>query len=134
MIIKDMFAEKINRPIRGVIKADQTSEDDVYQELNEYVVTRELHEHFAKLYNNYIQGIDHQSDKVGVWISGFFGSGKSHFLKILSYLLENKEVKEQEPVNFFSDKIEDPVIYANMKRVAQVPTETILFKIGRAHV
>src|SRR5690625_625925 len=129
MIIKKMFEKDIDRDIRGVIKADQTSEDDIFQELEEYVVTRELHRHFSKFYENYIRGIDGKTDKVGVWISGFFGSGKSHFLKILSYLLENDQVKEQEPVNFFSDKIEDPVIYANMKRVAQVPTETILFNI-----
>src|SRR5690625_5327919 len=84
MIIKDMFAEDISRDIRGVIKADQTEEEDVYQELQEYVVTRELHEHFAKFYDNYTASIDGQTDKVGVWISGFFGSGKSHFLKIRS--------------------------------------------------
>src|SRR5699024_10990178 len=100
MIIKDMFAKQIDRDIRGVIKADQTSEDDIHQELDEYVVTKELHKHFSRFYENYLKGIDGQTDKVGVWISGFFGSGKSHFLKILSYLLENEEVKGKQPVDF----------------------------------
>ncbi|TXL64464.1 BREX system P-loop protein BrxC [Cerasibacillus terrae] len=129
MIIKDMFHKDIDRDIRGVIKADQTNEDDVYQELEEYVVTRELHKHFSKFYQNYLKGTDGKTDKVGVWISGFFGSGKSHFLKILSYLLKNEKVKDKYPVDFFEDKILDPIVYANMKRTADVPTETILFNI-----
>src|SRR5690625_564601 len=129
MLIKDMFVKDIDRDIRGVIKADQTSEDDIYQELDEYVVTRELHRHLSKFYENYLKSVDGQTDKVGVWISGFFGSGKSHFLKILSYLLENKEVKGKKAVEFFEEKIADPFLYANMKRTAKVPTETILFNI-----
>src|SRR5690625_2254074 len=129
MIIKNMFEKDIDRDIRGVIKADHTSEDDVFQELEEYVVTRELHRHFSKFYENYINGLDGPTDKVGVWISGFFGSGKSHFLKVLSYLLENKEVQGKKPVEYFESKIKDPVIYANMQRVADIPTETILFNI-----
>jgi hypothetical protein len=129
MLLKEMYVKKIDRDIRGVIKADQTDEADVYQELDEYVVTRELHKHFAKFYDHYLKGIDGKTDKVGVWISGFFGSGKSHFLKILAYLLENKEVKGMEPIDFFADKIIDPSVYANMKKTAAIPTETILFNI-----
>lgn len=129
MLIKEMFQKEIDRDIRGVIKADQTDEDDVHQELEEYVVTKELLKHFNKFYENYLKSIDGNTDKVGVWISGFFGSGKSHFLKILSYLLANKKVKGNSPVDYFADKIEDPILYANMQRVASVPTETILFNI-----
>lgn len=124
-----MFVKDIDRDIRGVIKADQTSEDDIYQELNEYVVTKELHRHLSKFYENYLKSIDGQTDKVGVWISGFFGSGKSHFLKILSYLLSNIEAKGKKAVEFFEDKIGDPILYANMEKTAKVPTETILFNI-----
>src|SRR5690554_8167382 len=120
MIIKDMFARDIARDIRGVIKADQTSVEDIKQELEEYVVTKELHKHFSKFYENYLKSIDGKTDKIGVWISGFFGSGKSHFLKILSYLLANKEIDGKKAVDYFEDKIVDPVVYANMQRVAEI--------------
>lgn len=124
-----MFLKDIERDIRGVIKVAQTNEDDIYQELDEYVVTQELHKHFSKFYDNYKKSIDGKTDKMGVWISGFFGSGKSHFLKILAYLLENKAVKGKKPIEFFADKIQDPLVYANMKRTADVDTEVILFNI-----
>ncbi|MED3986958.1 BREX system P-loop protein BrxC [Peribacillus simplex] len=129
MIIKDMFEKNIERDIRGVIKVAQTDEDNIYQELDEYVITRELNKHLSKFYENYQKGIDGATDKMGVWISGFFGSGKSHFLKILAYLLENKKVKDKKPIEFFHDKLQDPLILANMNRTADVETEVILFNI-----
>lgn len=129
MLIKDMFQKDIERSIKGVIKVAQTDEDNIYQELDEYVVTRELNKHLSKFYENYQQGIDGTTDKMGVWISGFFGSGKSHFLKILAYLLENKKVKDKRAVDFFVDKIQDPIVLANMKRASNVETEVILFNI-----
>ena len=88
-----MFEKKIDRDIKGVIKVGQHDQENIYQELNEYVVTRELSKHFREFFENYRKGIEGPTDDMGVWISGFFGSGKSHFLKILSYILENKEVK-----------------------------------------
>lgn len=124
-----MFVKDIERSIKGVIKVAQTDENNIYQELDEYVVTRELNKHLSKFYENYQQGIDGTTDKMGVWISGFFGSGKSHFLKILAYLLANKKAKDKRAVDFFADKIQDPIILANMKRTANVETEVILFNI-----
>ncbi|WP_462406686.1 BREX system P-loop protein BrxC [Gracilibacillus sp. Marseille-QA3620] len=129
MLIKDIFQKDIERDIRGVIKVAQTDEDNIYQELDEYVVTRELNKHLSKFYENYQKGIDGFTDKMGVWISGFFGSGKSHFLKILAYLLENKNVKGKRAISFFQNKIQDPLILANMNRTADVETEVILFNI-----
>ena len=46
MQIKDMFEKKIDRDIKGVIKVGQSDEENVYQELDEYVVTKELLKHF----------------------------------------------------------------------------------------
>ena len=101
MKLKNMFAKPIERDIKGVIKVGQSDESNVRQELEEYVVTAELQKHFAKFFSNYNGSIRGNTDKMGVWISGFFGSGKSHFLKILSYLLENKVVDGKTAIDYF---------------------------------
>ena len=130
MIIRDMFADDINRKINGVIKVDQAADDVIEQELNEYVITRELKKHFITFFNYYGDAFDQPTADMGVWISGFFGSGKSHFLKMLSYLLENKEVKGIRSVERFRKKFEDdPATFMLIDRATKEPTETILFNI-----
>ena len=104
MRIQNMFAEDINRKINGVVKVDQDASDVLVQELNEYVITRELKKHFITFFNNYGESFHENTADIGVWISGFFGSGKSHFLKMLSYLLENKEVLGEKTVERFRKK------------------------------
>ena len=126
----DMFQKDIDRQINGVIKVMQTDDENRRQELEEYVITRELRKHFGSFYDHYEQSVDGATDQMGVWISGFFGSGKSHFLKILSYLLANEEIGGKRAIDYFEDKFSfDPLRYAMMRRVSEVPTETILFNI-----
>ena len=130
MMIRDMFADDINRKINGVIKVDQAADDVIEQELKEYVITRELKKHFITFFNYYGDAFDEPTADMGVWISGFFGSGKSHFLKMLSYLLENKEVKGVRSVERFRKKFEDdPATFMLIDRATKGPTETILFNI-----
>ena len=129
MIIRDMFEKDINRSINGVIKVSQDDERSIKQELSEYVVTRELQGHFAHFFESYSRALDVPTDKIGVWISGFFGSGKSHFLKMLSYLLSNKVVDGMPSIDYFKGKIKDEMVYAGMCRCAEVPTEAILFNV-----
>ena len=130
MMIRDMFADDINRKINGVIKVDQAADDVIEQELNEYVITRELKKHFITFFNYYGDAFDQPTADMGVWISGFFGSGKSHFLKMLSYLLENKEVKGIRSVERFRKKFEDdPATFMLIDRATKGSTETILFNI-----
>ena len=130
MKLQDMFLKSIDRPINGVIKVMQTDDQNRRQELEEYVITRELQKHFGAFYDQYEKGIEGSTDKIGVWISGFFGSGKSHFLKILSYLLANEEVDGKKAIDYFEDKFAyDPYRYAMMRRISETPTEVILFNI-----
>ncbi|OOO00080.1 MAG: ATPase [Epulopiscium sp. Nele67-Bin004] len=131
LYIKDMFAKKVDRDIKGVIKVGQGDEESVKQELEEYVVTRELSKHFAEFFASYKKGIVGSTDKMGVWISGFFGSGKSHFLKILSYLLENREIDGKSALQYFIDdnKISDKQILSDMELAAGTSADVILFNI-----
>ena len=131
MLIKDMFRKKIDRELQGVIVVGQSENDNVAQELDEYVVTNELQRHFADFFAAYKKGIKGTTPKMGVWISGFFGSGKSHFLKILSYLLANKTVNGKTALQYFKDdnKITDATVLADMQLAADTSTDVILFNI-----
>ena len=79
MKIQRMFQKDINRDINGVVKVAQNDEQSLVQELEEYIITRELRRHFDTFFHNYSKAFDQPTDKIGVWISGFFGSGKSTF-------------------------------------------------------
>lgn len=129
MIIKSMFKDDIDRPINGVIQVEQEEETVVEQEIKEYVVTSELKKHFNNFFESYADSFDHPTDNIGVWITGFFGSGKSHFLKMLSYILENKEVGGRKTVDYFRDKFDDELSFLPIQKATSVPTETILFNI-----
>lgn len=125
--LNEIYEKDITREIQGVIKVDD--ENYIKQELEEYVVTDELLKHFNSFFESYNAGINGNTEKMGVWISGFFGSGKSHFLKIVSYLLENKIVDGKAAVDYFDGKIQDAKLLADIKRAGNISTDVILFNI-----
>ena len=129
MIIRDMFKDDINRTINGVVQVEQEEQDVIKQELKEYVVTSELKKHFIKFFDSYSDSFEHPTDNVGVWITGFFGSGKSHFLKMLSYLLENKTIDGISTIVYFREKFDDELSFMNIEKSTVARTETILFNI-----
>lgn len=137
MNIKELFYKPLDRAINGVVKADQNDNTTVYQELDEYVVTNELEKHFRDFFQSYGTDLSDPSiaNRVGVWISGFFGSGKSHFLKTLSYILANKVVRDAEgnersAAEFFDEtKIRDAFIRADIGKAVSHHADVILFNI-----
>lgn len=130
MKITEMFANNINRKINGVIKVNQIKEDAIEQELNEYIITEELKKHFLNFFNCYAESFQVPKNDIGVWISGFFGSGKSHFLKILSYLLSNKEIYGISTLERFRKKFADDFsFFTDIEKSVKNPAETILFNI-----
>jgi len=141
MKIRELFRKPIDRPINGVIKADQRDAESIWQELDEYVVTKQLADYFRRFFDAYLAAADNPKDTVltarmGVWVSGFFGSGKSHFIKILSYLLENQAAtdpasgKTKRAAAFFDEnKIKDPLLLADIQRATRGSADVILFNI-----
>jgi hypothetical protein len=136
MKVQELFVRDIHRPINGVVKADQLDASIIWQELDEFVVTRELGRHIQQLVDVLLSTINSPmtaADKNGVWVSGFFGCGKSHFIKVLSYLLENRTHRyrdqHQQAVDFFEKKLDDAMLYGDLKRVVATTSDTILFNI-----
>ena len=77
--LKSRLQKDIDRKIDGVIKADDDTR--ILQEIDEYVITREIRKHLDKLIEGYSESIEAVKRKNnypynGVWISGYFGSGK----------------------------------------------------------
>ena len=124
--LRDIFAKPIDRPIDGVIKADD--EASLRLELDEYVITDEIGrrlETFLDAYNNY-------DTANGVWISGFFGSGKSHLLKMLALLMENREVDGVRAFDIFEEKLAgQPMLLGALRKAVSVPSKSILFNIDQ---
>jgi hypothetical protein len=140
MKIRNLFVKPIDRPINGVIKADQRDEESIWQELDEYVTTKQVTEYLRRFFDAYLATVDNPNDPVivarmGVWVSGFFGSGKSHFIKILSYLLSNLEAanpgtgERRHAAQFFESKVKDAMLLGDIRRAVAGKTDVILFNI-----
>lgn len=129
MDMKGLYAKDIFRSIDGVIKADDVSK--VASEVDEYVMTSEIRSGLSRIIDAWNQ-VDAPSN--GVWIAGFFGSGKSHLLKMLSYLLGeqagNQPVTREDVERAFEQKVAgDETLIADLKRSLHTPTRTVLFNI-----
>lgn len=126
MTLKAIFNKPIDRSIEGVIKADD--EASLRLEIEEYVLTNEVEkqiESFLGAYNSY-EGAN------GVWISGFFGSGKSHLLKMLGLLLENRQIDGAYALDLFLPKCGDnEILRGDLKRAVAIPSKSILFNIDQ---
>lgn len=124
--LKNIFQKPVNRPIEGVIKAND--EASLRLEIEEYVLTNEVEkrlESFLDAYNNY-EGAN------GVWVSGFFGSGKSHLLKMLALLLENRQIDGASALDLFLPKCGDnEILRGDLKHAISIPSKSILFNIDQ---
>ena len=127
--IRSLFQKDIHRNINGVVQAGQVDEDSVYEELTEYVVTPEIAEALELVLAHYVQSLNTPTNKMGVWISGFFGSGKSHFLKILSYVLSRRTVHGRTTIDYFRDKDLPESLMALLAAASQSDTVPLLFNI-----
>ncbi|MCG8600904.1 MAG: BREX system P-loop protein BrxC [Verrucomicrobiales bacterium] len=126
--IRDILEHDVGRDIDGVIKA--ADDRRLKTEVEEYVITRELRPKLENLLEEY----NNPGSANGVWISGFFGSGKSHLLKMLAYLLENRDVDGISVCERFLTKKEiadDAFFRSALEDAAKIPSKSILFNIDQ---
>jgi len=85
MKLKEIYDRDIFRDINPAVVVSDQKKDTIEAEIKEYVFTDELIE---KLYIILDTILNKKSGKTGIWINGYYGSGKSHFIKYVHYLLD----------------------------------------------
>jgi hypothetical protein len=128
MQLNEIFVKDVQRPIEGVVKADDVV--NLAIEVDEYVLTNEAAkgvELLLETYTNY-------TNANGVWISGFFGSGKSHLLKMLAHLLgdvEGQDFPRSLVSDSFRSKAKDAFLPALLSKAGLIEAKSILFNIDQ---
>lgn len=84
MILRDIYERPIDRTINPAVTVSDKKEKTVKAEIKEYVFTDELIEKLFEILNTVL---NKKVGKTGIWINGYYGSGKSHFIKYVHYLL-----------------------------------------------
>lgn len=131
--ICELLERDLSKTIEEVIKVHQLDEQTVYEEITEYVVTDNILSHYRTILDAIAKGPQtHIHDEnVGVWVSGFFGSGKSSFAKNLGYVLADYRVCGHRASDLFTDVVKDPRIaeYVDFIRKS-IPCEVVMFDIS----
>lgn len=128
MLLNDIFAKDVQRPIEGVIKADASA--NLVTEVEEYVLTNEAAKGVEQLLEAYTDYVGAN----GVWISGFFGSGKSHLLKMLAHLLgdvQGQAFPRSDVSRTFRAKAEDAFLPPLLDKAARIEATSLLFNIDQ---
>jgi hypothetical protein len=129
--IGTLFEKKIDRPIEEVIKVDQHNEKAVAIEIDEYVATDSIRAHFSEVYKEIAEGQAKPREGIGIWVSGFFGSGKSLFAKILGYTIANRKIGDTSAAALFKSRANDPRISDLLDSInLRLPFEAIIFDVS----
>ncbi|MBV8315999.1 MAG: hypothetical protein JOZ53_13740, partial [Planctomycetaceae bacterium] len=124
--IGELLSRDLGRRIEEVIKVGQDDEHSVYSEITEYVATDKIKDQYHTLLKAIAEAPAEPHEGIGVWVSGFFGSGKSSFAKNLGYVLANRRILDRSASDLFKDQVEDRRIGELIDLInVKIPTETI---------
>jgi hypothetical protein len=129
--IRDLLARDLDCKIEEIIKVDQHDEETVYREITEYVATDRIRNQYREVLNAIADAPADPHEGIGIWVSGFFGSGKSSFAKNLGYVLANREVLGLKAADLFKVQVEDDGITRRIDYInTRIPTEVIMFDVS----
>ena len=129
--IKDLFSSDIFRRIEEVIKVDQAEEEVILEEFREYVVTKSIRQHFMAVLESYWETLRTAHEGIAIWVSGFFGSGKSSFAKYLGLALQNRAIAGKGAAELLAQRVGEPRAEVLLRSIAeQIPTEAVIFDVS----
>ena len=123
----------IDRAIEKVIDYYAQAEDRLAVEIDEYEITDNVESCFRKFLETYDEGVrGGQVTEIGIWVSGFYGSGKSSFTKYLGFALDpNRNVQGKPFIDLLCDRFRTKTVPATLRTVAKKhPTEIVLLDLG----
>jgi len=135
MKIKELFdpSKDIYRRIEKVITYSASQATRLKAEITEYEVTESIEEQFEKLLTRMQAAMEAggQND-VGVWVSGFYGSGKSSFTKYLGLALDESVQLDGNPfLKHLQDRLHKPQTKALLATVAsKYPMAVVLLDLA----
>ena len=131
MTIRQLFHGKIDRRIEEVIKVDQTDKQIIREEISEYVPTDSIKRHYTQILERYYETPNHPHEGIAVWVSGFFGSGKSSFAKLLGLAIENRDILGTGAAEQIGQKLADEKIQVVLKNISEhIPTTSVIFDVS----
>jgi len=129
--IRSLFAKPIERKIEEVIKVDQFEDSSVKTEFEEYIVTESIKEHYQKVYDEIIDVARNPREGIGLWVSGFFGSGKSSFAKILGYTVSDRIVGSEKAGALFKRILKDTKTSSLLDVInTTIPLHAVIFDVS----
>lgn len=129
--IKTLFANDIHRRIEEVIKVDQTDEEIIRDEISEYVITDAIRAHYTGIFEAYGEAPNKPTDGVSIWVSGFFGSGKSSFVKMLGLSVANRVIAGESAAERFAERTGDKKLQVLLKATNErIPTHAVIFDVS----
>jgi hypothetical protein len=129
--IKTLFDRKIDRRIEEVIKVDQTNDDVLRDEIDEYVTTAAIGRHYLEIFERYAETPNKPHEGIAVWVSGFFGSGKSSFAKMLGLSIENRVVAGEPASARFAQRTGDNKLQVLLRTITEkIPTHAVIFDVS----
>jgi len=139
MKLQQIYARDIERHINAAVVVGDREQDVIEAEIREYVFTDELIEYFFKLLNTVL---NQEEGKTGIWVNGYYGSGKSHFIKYFHYLLDaptselafemlGKALENYDDSKGFGSGVSASNLQLLRKKVQQTASEDIMFNLER---
>ena len=131
-LIKELLAREVDRRIEEVIKVDQDDAAIIRSEIEEYVVTDSILDHYIRILERFDQTPANPHEGIGVWVSGFFGSGKSSFAKILGLALANRDILGTRSSALFGGRRADSLkLQVLLKQITErIPTDAVIFDVS----
>jgi hypothetical protein len=130
-LIRTIFASDINRTIEEVIKVDQHDEEVLCDEIAEYVVTDSIRSRYVTIFDKYAATPNQPHEGIGIWVSGFYGSGKSSFAKMLGLSIQSRVLAGVPASQRFANRAGDPKLTVLLNAITEkIPTHAVIFDVS----